>query len=218
MQTFGGHPPEADSGQGAEAAAPRGVICFAAGSLILTPLGPCPVETLRQGDRVLTRDSGAREIRWIGRRTVAGLGELAPVRIAAGVLGASRDLWVSQQHRLLLCAPRLELYTGETEAFVPARHLADSRAVSIRQVPRVTYVHLMFDRPEVIWADGVACESFFVGASGRASMTAGMRAEFAALLPDLAAGTGLPGGPARPSLDRRETAALALGPAGLLTG
>ena len=33
-----------------------GMICFAPGTLIATPLGPCPVEALRPGDLVLTRD------------------------------------------------------------------------------------------------------------------------------------------------------------------
>jgi len=44
-----------------------------------------PVEHVRAGDRVLTRDKGMQEVRWVGTRTVQGAGEFAPVVIAGAV-------------------------------------------------------------------------------------------------------------------------------------
>lgn len=44
-------------------------VCFAAGTLIDTPQGAKPIETLRIGDEVLTKDSGAQKIVWIGTQT-----------------------------------------------------------------------------------------------------------------------------------------------------
>ncbi|WP_444870345.1 Hint domain-containing protein [Rhodobacter capsulatus] len=72
---------------GLRLAAP-GVICFTPGTLIDTPAGPRPVEALRPGDRVSTRDDGAQEILWIGSRRMSGarlyaLPHLRPVRLGA---------------------------------------------------------------------------------------------------------------------------------------
>ena len=44
--------------------------CFAPGTLIATPKGEVPVENLRAGDRVITRDNGIQEIRWTGLRAL----------------------------------------------------------------------------------------------------------------------------------------------------
>lgn len=40
--------------------------CFVAGTLIETPQGPRPIETLRQGDLVSLHGGGAATIQWIG--------------------------------------------------------------------------------------------------------------------------------------------------------
>ena len=55
-----------------------GVICFTPGTRISTADGSCPVEDLRQGDRVMTRDSGPQEIQWIGRKRIAGSKSCGP--------------------------------------------------------------------------------------------------------------------------------------------
>ena len=86
---------------------------------------------------VLTLDNGARPIRWIGRRTVCGLGRLAPVRIGAGVLGNRRDLYLSPNHRVLLRSGAAELCFGSHEVLVPAKALVDGGA--IRRVPMLRY-------------------------------------------------------------------------------
>ena len=40
--------------------------CFAPGTAILTDMGETPIELLRPGDLVMTRDRGFRPLRWIG--------------------------------------------------------------------------------------------------------------------------------------------------------
>ena len=42
------------------------VVCFAAGTLIRTPGGDVPVETLKVGDLVLTASGGTRPVKWMG--------------------------------------------------------------------------------------------------------------------------------------------------------
>lgn len=43
-------------------------ICFVKGSLIQTPKGDVPVENLKVGDLVITKNYGLQSIRWIGSR------------------------------------------------------------------------------------------------------------------------------------------------------
>lgn len=164
---------------------PPDLPCFLAGTRITTPSGPRAIETLKVGDRVLTLDRGPRRVRWIGRTTVTGRGALAPVRFRSGSLGNRRDLRVSPNHRMLLQGARVELYFGTSQVLVAAKHLVDGQAVQVTQMRRAEYLHLAFDRHEMIFAEGVATESLFTGPAALASLDAGSRAELAALVPGL---------------------------------
>ncbi|MBN2739707.1 MAG: Hint domain-containing protein [Rhodobacteraceae bacterium] len=137
--------------------------CFVAGSLIDTPNGSTPVEWLRAGDMVLTRDNGAQPILWAGGRLVEGMGKFAPVRFETGAIGNSRPLLVSQQHRMLIEGWRAELACGISEVFVAAKHLVNARTIRITPMPRLRYVHLLLDAHHVLSAEGAACESLFPG-------------------------------------------------------
>lgn len=46
------------------------LICFVRGTLIATPSGERPIETLRQGDLVLNEEGASVTIRWIGNRRI----------------------------------------------------------------------------------------------------------------------------------------------------
>lgn len=172
------------------------VPCFTPGVSIATLNGPRPVETLRVGDRVLTRDSGFQAIRWIGRRALtaaeaAAQPGLAPVRIARGALGPDlpeRDLIVSPQHRMLITGPRAEMIFGEREVLVAALHLVGRPGISRMAAGPVTYLHLLFDRHEIVQAEGAWSESFQPGARTLRGMEDAVRAELLSLFPDLSAG------------------------------
>jgi len=161
--------------------------CFAAGTLILTPSGQRAVETLQAGDLVMTRDHGPQVLRWVGRRLVPGIGRFAPIRFAPGALGNTRALLVSPQHRMLLGGWRAELLFGQDEVLVAAKHLVNDGSVRVQPVALVSYVHLMFDRHEIIEAEGVPSESFHPGDSILQG-DAELRAELLALFPELAGG------------------------------
>lgn len=133
--------------------------CFTPGTLIATPDGARPVETLEAGDLVLTRDNGPRPIVWTGRRTITGDAAFAPVRIAAGTLGNRRDLLVSPQHRMLVRGWRAELHAGLDEVLVAAAHLVNAVTITREPMPEVTYLHLMLDRHEILFAEGAETES-----------------------------------------------------------
>ena len=184
------------------------VICFAAGTLIATPFGPRAVETLCPGDPVLTADHGLQAVRWAGRRQVAATGALAPVRIAAGVLGNRRELVVSPQHRMMLAGWRAELHAGTPEALAPAIHLVGTPGISRAEGGGITYCHLLFDRHEIIFAENAPSESFHPGRIGLEGIAAAQREELFAVFPQLRADPGIYGPPARPLLRRFQARAL----------
>lgn len=180
--------------------------CFVAGTTIATPAGPRRAETLVPGELVLTRDRGPRPLSWVGQRTTVGTGAFAPVRLMAGAVGRHGVVEVSRQHRILVTGWRAELHFGAEEVLVAACHLVNGLSVRLAPRPQVTYVHLMFDRHEIVDAAGLAAESFHPGAAVLAG-DAALRAELAALFPDLAAGPPWP--LARPVVGGREAALLA---------
>lgn len=183
-------------------------VCFTDGTLIATPDGPRPVETLRPGDLVTTLDHGPRVLRWIGRRTVAGRGPAAPVRIAAGTLGNDRDLVVSQQHRMLVSGWRAQLFAGSDEVLVAARHLVNGDTIRIAPCAQVTYVHLLFDRHEIVLAEGAPSESFHPGTIALTRLDEQTRDELLSLFPELV-GLGAGGKTARPCVSAWEGRAIA---------
>src|SRR5690606_25389196 len=172
---------------------------------IATPGGERAIEDLKAGDLVMTLDHGPQPLRWVGSRRVAAIGKLAPVEIAAGVLGNRRPLRVSPQHRMLVGGWAVELAAGTAEAFATARHLVDGRSIRTVTGGEVEYFHLLLDRHEVILAEGAASESFHPGPQGMQAMTLEARAEIRALFPDIARDAGQGYGPlARPMLTQAE--------------
>lgn len=137
--------------------------CFAAGTLIETERGMTPVEQIEVGDLVRTLDNGLQSVRWRGARGVPALDKRAPVRFAPGAIGNARELLVSPQHKVLVSGWRAELFFGEDEVLVAATHMINND--TIHRAPRrhVTYHHLMFDRHEILLAEGVPSESFYPG-------------------------------------------------------
>ncbi|ETD84406.1 hypothetical protein U703_04575 [Rhodobacter capsulatus YW1] len=171
----------------------RNMPCLTPGTLIETKRGQVPVEKLRPGDRVLTRDNGYQPIRWIGRRRLkaadlAAVPQLQPVRIAAGALGEGlpeTDMLVSPQHRMLISGARAELLFGEAEVLAAALHMLGQPGITRLKRDEVTYLHLMLDAHEIIRANGAWTESFQPGDQTLAQLDAPQRAELAAIFPDL---------------------------------
>lgn len=165
------------------------VPCFVAGTMIFTAKGALPVESLQPGDLLLTRDSGMRPVRWVGQITVDGTGRFAPIRFMPDTQGNTRALLVSPNHRMLMTGWKAEMYFGESEVLVPAKTLVNGDTISVAPCAQVTYVHILMDHHEVIFAEGAATESLHPGdyLIAGASET---RAEILALFPELATESG----------------------------
>lgn len=133
------------------------VPCFAAGTRLLTDAGYRDVETLREGDRLITRGGTARPIVWHGWRRVDCRRHprpeaVRPVRIVAGAFGPGvpmRDLVLSPDHAVF--------WAG---VLIPVQFLLNG--VSVRQEPvaSVTYHHVELDTHDLVWADNLVTESY----------------------------------------------------------
>lgn len=120
------------------------------------------IEDLKIGDRVLTRDDGVQEIRWIGQNTVRAVGEFAPICIRAGILNNDNDLIVSPDHRLFIYQRSDEVGAGRAELLVKARHLVNGYTVTVQDGGFVDYFQLLFDSHQIIYAEGIAAESMLI--------------------------------------------------------
>ena len=157
-----------------------GVICFTPGTLIGTPDGNRPIETLREGDYVRTRDSSAQEIVWIGKRRMTGarmfvMPDLRPIRISPGALGIERpeqELLVSPEHRMLVRGRTAQALFNTSEVLVPAGKLVNGSTIRVDyNIREVTYIHLLLRDHHVIWANGVETESFHPANASLASLS-----------------------------------------------
>ena len=182
-------------------------ICFAAGTLIETPSGPRAVERLRPGDPVSTHDGRAVVLRWQGIRRYRPAAGDGPIRFRAGALGNARDLVVSPQHRLYLSDWRAELLFGVDGVLVAAKDFVDGVRVVRERVDVVTYVHLMFDRHEIILSEGIPTESLYPGPRALENLPDATRDELMAIFPELACGVSY-GTAAAPLLKSYEARAL----------
>lgn len=134
------------------------VPCFLAGTLILTPSGPVPIENLSPGDKVLDHDGIAHTILWHGWRGIKSRASDAPVKIPAGFFGPSvpfLDTYVSQQHRIAMYVPEY----GSSPIFVRAKLLLDEGASLATEIDQVVYHHLLFAHHIVLVANGMPSES-----------------------------------------------------------
>ena len=118
-----------------------------------------PVEEIQPGDRVLTRDDGPQEVRWIGRLTMRALGEFAPVVITAGTLNNAGDLTVSPDHRLFIYQRHDHIGAGRSELLVRARHLVNGDTVYVQEGGFVDYFQILFDTHQIIFAEGISAET-----------------------------------------------------------
>ena len=174
-------------------------VCFTADTLIDTEHGAQRIQDLAVDDYVLTADHGAQQIRWIESSVLSperlrDNPAMRPVRIRAGSLGPdtpSRDLLVSQQHRILVRGPKVELLFGTSEALVAAKHLCTWPGITIEPADApVEYFHILLDRHEILTAEGAPAESLFLGEETLHTLSSDGLQELATIFPDTASERG----------------------------
>jgi len=142
--------------------------CFTPGTFIATPIGERLVEDLVPGDLVITRDHGLQAIRWVGHKVITGARlyanpHIRPIQIKKDTFGISRpnrDMMVSPQHRIVIDNDIANKIYGSYQVLVPTKSLVNNINIAETDVTKTTYIHLLFDHHEIIFANGMATESF----------------------------------------------------------
>ena len=206
-----------DRGRVGAAQMGRGVICFTPNTSIATPNGPRLIQSLRAGDHVLTRDAGPQPILWTGHRRMTGarlhaMPHLRPIRIKARAFGAGQpqpDLVVSPQHRILMQGPAAQALFNTPEVLVRAEDLVNDHTILVdRALREVTYVHVLLEAHQVIWANGLPTESFHPANAALDALDPVQREGLMDIFPSLAADPTSYGPHARRNLTGSEAAIL----------
>lgn len=194
-----------------------GVICFTPGTWLSTPGGPRRIETLQPGEAIETRDNGPQPVLWTGHRRMTGarlhaMPHLRPIRFRSGALGAGRpdgDLLVSPQHRMLVRGPSAQALFNTPEVLVAAENLVNDHSVMVDHAAReVVYVHILLERHNIVWANGVETESFHPSNTALDMIETGQREGLLRLLPAIADNPQAYGDYARRNLSASEAAIL----------
>ncbi len=134
------------------------VACYLKGTKILTGSGEVPIERLRIGDRVRTKDGALKPIKWIGRRSYDGRfaannWEVLPVLILAGALAPAtprRNLYVSPRHAMFIDG-----------MLISAADLVNGTSVlQIESMDRIDYLHIELEEHDAVYAEGALSETF----------------------------------------------------------
>ena len=192
-----------------------GMVCFAPGTQIATPQGMRPVEGISPGDRVETRDDGPQPVIWAGHTDISAAQMTAgpdqrAIWVAPGAYGSDTfggGVVLSPDHRILLEGAVARVLFNTDEVLVPAVQLIDDaklRRMPLRRNQR--YYHLMLERHQVIWANGLACESFHPGDADLLALENQQRLAFIEVAPDAFRDVSQYGGHARRCLSGAETA------------
>lgn len=159
-------------------------VSFTRGTHITMATGAqVPIEQLKPGDRVLTRDDGVQAIRWIGSSTLRATGGFAPILIRANALNNANDLLVSPDHRLFVYQRSDEIGAGQPELLVKARHLVNGETVVVQEGGFVDYFQILFDRHHIIYAEGIAAESMLIDPRTKPALPKELLDRIAPLLP-----------------------------------
>ena len=185
--------------------------------MLVTPTGPRRIQTLRQGDRISTRDNGTQEVLWTGHRRISGarlyaMPHLRPIRFRQGAMGLDRpdlDLLVSPQHRMLVMGPAAQALFNTPEVLVAAQDLVNDHSITVDFTLReVTYVHVLLPQHNVIWANGLESESFHPANADLDMIEPTQRDDLLDILPALEDDPHAYGGHARRNLSASEAAIL----------
>lgn len=135
---------------------PSQMACFVRGTSIATPRGLVAVQDLRVGDRATTM-RGDEDIVWVGQRRIESGTHphpeyVRPIRFAVNSLGdglPTHPLLLSPDHGLFLDG-----------VLIAARQLVNGVSITAENVARVDYFHIETARHAILFAEGVATESY----------------------------------------------------------
>jgi len=161
-------------------------LAFARGTRLTLQDGSLkPVEDLTSNDALLSRDGLPSGVVGVLSEIVPAIGRTTRVVIRAGAFSNESELVVSAAHRLFVPARRSELTANGPDRMEPAFKLVNGLTITAEAGGSAEYFHVLLDRHEVIYAEGIPCESFLLDATSRAGLSETLAAQVAQCAPRL---------------------------------
>ena len=136
----------------------KGPLCFLAGTRLAAPGGWVAVDQLEPGQKLLDRDG----------RLVTVLATIRPALAMRSHPGLDAVCIpdgpaLSQQHRITLAGPAVEMCFGVPEVLAPAIALVGAGLARREPALARDYLHVLTDRHALLLAEGVEAESLLLG-------------------------------------------------------
>ena len=133
---------------------------LSAGTLVMTEAGPCPVEALVPGTKLVTATGARMPLRWTERRLRLCLGRQAPVWLRAPYFRLGHDVCVTPDTRVVRSGTTVEYIFGEERVLVRAEDMLGSAgAQRDRRRPLRAFHHLMLDDHACVMVDRCGFET-----------------------------------------------------------
>ncbi|MFD1341574.1 Hint domain-containing protein [Litorisediminicola beolgyonensis] len=151
---------------------------FSADTVLATPQGARTADSLKPGDYVITMDNGPRRLAWTGDVAPERCRGVAPVRVETGALCNETPLILAPEHHVIVRV------AGE-ELLLPIRALVGQPGIDFAPGRHLRFRHLLFDRHEIVFAQGAAVESLLPSEPVMRAMSLRARSEIMDHLPGL---------------------------------
>jgi hypothetical protein len=127
------------------------------GTKVATNAGWARVETIREGQQVLTFDGGLQTVVGITRHALmADTMNIAswPLTVPAGALGNREDMMILPHQSVMIESDAAEVMTGDPFALIPGATLVGFRGITqIRPAEWVEVIQLHFAQDEIVFAN-----------------------------------------------------------------
>jgi len=138
--------------------------------------------------------------------------QMRPIRLRAGALDKDvpdAGLLVSPDHRMVLRGARARTLFNADEVLVKARDLVnDHTVVRAHNLTHVTYIHMMLEQHEIVFANGVPTESFHPASAALGSLRVEEQQRLLTRVPEIKGNPLAYGGYARRILSASDAAIL----------
>ena len=164
---------------------------IAAGTLVLTQSGICPVEKIAVGDKVITRDRGLQPVRWVGSWQIFPQPEASAIHFAAGAMGNHDAITLTPQTRVLIRSAMVKALYRESEVFALAGDLVNGTTIcAVKDVAPITMVQILFDHHEILRANELEVESLHPDRAFAHQLDENTKSEIDRILPKTASASG----------------------------
>ncbi|PTX57828.1 Hint domain-containing protein [Litoreibacter ponti] len=134
------------------------------GTPVMTSTGKRPIEELKSGDRVLTKDLGMQVVKCIAFRDadLESSPDLSPIRVPPGAFGHERpgqDIYLAPSQQIALRHRMFDVLFASREVLVAARDLVGVAGIErVSGLRGVTYVSLGFMKRHLLYCGNLALD------------------------------------------------------------